>query len=154
MSRETFFIPPVFNTNHAIGTGELVGRLRVAGAAAGTDDERELMMAQADALETIEALSQLCPPPEMRKRAALIIRCEDCDGRAVAWVTWIQGRPLFVGEYGKDAVMVSLLDVELFAAPWFRCRKRSWRLRAVEDLPGPGAPGVSRRVHHGVSAMR
>jgi hypothetical protein len=114
-----------------------------------TDDEdRDLMMANALAIEAIAELTKLHPPAELRRRAALVIRCDDCAGRAVAWVAWIRGHPLFVGEHGQGKVMISLLDEDVFAAPTFRCRRASWRLLSLDDLPGPGAAPATRRVTH------
>lgn len=146
-----YFIPPVYTTTSAglesAGAAELLERLRGPALEGIEGTDRVAMLAQADALEAIMRMTAAMPPADMRRHASLVLRCDDCRGKAIGWVSWVDGRPLFVGDYGPQLVMVSLLDVPEFAAPWMRCRVRSWRFMSW-DFPGPGARRAERRLSH------
>lgn len=91
-------------------------------------------------------------PRSLRKRASLVVRCDDCSGRAIAWLAWVGGRPLFLGEERRSGgrVVVSLLDEPTFAAPHFCCRKATYVFGYDLDpeMPGPGGRRAQWRVVH------
>jgi len=112
------------------------------------------MRANLDALAAFGDLAGSVSPAQLRKRAALVGRCDDCAGRWVAVVVWIRERPLLVGSNrgGEELMTTVYLDAEVFAdgAGW--CRQRQHRLGRAELMgatPGPGSPQVTVRVSHG-----
>lgn len=142
-------IPPVFN---AVSTSTLADvidlRDRLVQFHASSPDEAVLMRDQGDALVEIARLSDMLKPAQMRRLAVLDIRCSDCVGRNVAWVAWVSGRPLFVGDQGDRRFMVSLLDAVGFASPTFRCRRRLHRFIGM-DVPRAGSKRRVVTVDHG-----
>ncbi len=113
------------------------------------DEPEHLTMAAAQNAMFEQAHSLLSgrTPREIRKTAAFVIRCNDCDGRAIAWIAWVGGRPLFMGneDRGGKRAVVSLLDEPEFAAPDFCCRKATYKLGydvSLDDLPGRGDVGL------------
>lgn len=131
--------------------------LRQRAMAAGLDSTS--LAVTLGSLDTLDALAKVCagrPPAAVRSAASLTVRCGDCDGRAVAWVLWVSGRPLFLGDTGEGNASALLLDVPGFAPPRFRCRSVTWGFTwGVSDLPRPGAmPEVMRVGHDGRVGMR
>lgn len=113
-------------------------------------DELRLMREQFDMLTTAAELMEGRTPRQVRERARLLFRCDDCGGRAVAWVVVTQGRPLFIGEAGKGRAVVLALDVSGWAAPTFRCRKRAHRLtseQVAQVSRHAGGPAEIRLTH-------
>ncbi|GAA1911380.1 hypothetical protein GCM10009737_11010 [Nocardioides lentus] len=113
---------------------------------------RAISAANLAMFEAAEALLEGRSPREVRKRASLLVRCQDCGGRVIAWVVWLQGRPLFLGEDSEPSyAVVSLLDDDNFAWPRYSCRRRSFQMGVevhMSAIPAPGAPSVECRVRH------
>ena len=95
---------------------------------------------------------------ELRERAALVIRCQDCHGRVIAHVTWLEARPLLWTSQGRREPERSWLDDGTWGATAW-CRVREYvlhhaMLRVATPLPG-AASRVARVSHRGIrGAMR
>lgn len=97
---------------------------------------------------------------DLRRRASLVIRCQDCAGQVVAHVTYEGDRPLVWvrrDRHGKSG-SYSWLDGE-FWGTYGWCKVREWVLDFGDIrpfLPPPGANCVTERLQHGdiVGAVR
>lgn len=112
-----------------------------------------IAVAQNEMFEEAYRIMGARSPREIRKTAALVIRCGDCAGRAIGWVAWVGGRPLFMGneEHDGKRAVVTLLDEFEFAAPDFCCRVVKFKLGydvPLDALPGPGGGRRQLRVVH------
>lgn len=122
---------------------------REIGAPISTPGDVRLMLGNYDAMEALDVLCAGRTPAEVRSAASLTVRCDDCRGAAIAWVFWVEGRPLFMGDQGGNGnAWVSLLDVPELAKP-FRCRRVRWSFTwPANDVPGPGAAPEQLRLRH------
>lgn len=122
---------------------------RLVASLSDTAEDRELLVGNVDTLEAIHRVTHGRPAGAFRSDAALVVRCDDCGGRSIAWVVWTAGRPLFIGDRGGGKASVALLDVAPFARPTFRCRKVRWSFSwPLSDVPGQGARRAEVRVEH------
>lgn len=114
---------------------------------------RAVTLAAFDTFDALRRASAGRTHADIRSAASLTVRCDDCGGRAVAWVVWVDGRPLFIGDRGAGIASVLLLDVPGFAPPRFRCRSERWNFTwSVDELPGPGARSEVLHVSHSAGA--
>lgn len=111
--------------------------------------EPELTRGNIEAIRTVADVAASMSPAHLRKAASLVIRCQECEGRAVATVTWVRGRPLYIGAHDRGRAMVSLLDEPVFCWPYYRCSGGMWRFVFVEDVPLPGEDRRVLRLTHG-----
>lgn len=71
---------------------------------------------------------------ELRQQAALVVRCDDCGGRVVAHVTYIEGRPMLWTAQRDGAGSRSWID-GVFWGDTAWCRVREYVLKSVDLLP-------------------
>lgn len=116
-------------------------------------EDLAVITTQAAIFEAADAALAGRSPREVRDAAVVVMRCDDCRGRAVGWLSWTSGRLLFMGNKdsaGKWAV-VALVEEEGWAAPDFACRRVTFRLGydvPLVDIPGPGGVPVIWRLRH------
>ena len=102
--------------------------------------DRVLTDAERAEAVAVSALASGLSERELRERAALVIRCQDCHGRVIAHVTWLDARPLLWTSQGRREPERSWLDDGTWGATAW-CRVREYvlhyaMLRAATPLAG------------------
>lgn len=89
---------------------------------------------------------------DLRKRASLVLRCQDCDGQTFAFVTYVQGRPLMWARTDRGSRRGHYLWLDgPFWGTCGWCNVREWTLDVAdlrEITPPSGEPQATERVSH------
>ena len=100
------------------------------------------------------------PRRQLRARASLVIRCNDCDGQVVAHVTYLRDRPLLWAREDRRGKRDGCLWVDgRFWGTYAWCDVREWVLDLDDvrgSLPPLGAKPVTVPLSHNgvVGAVR
>lgn len=86
-----------------------------------------------DAVRVSDILDQVAQAPDLRKRAELVIRCQDCNGLTIAHVTYVRERPMLWTRQPKGPGCRMWLD-GTFWGDVAHCRRREYALHAKDLL--------------------
>ncbi len=101
-----------------------------------------------------DEIAKRATPAEIRKRAVITMRCNDCGGMPVLYVTWIKNRAVLWcrPEHASEQWQARFLFGTHFGYSSGHCRRLEWvpdRQALADALPSPGSAGrVNLRVSH------
>lgn len=99
-----------------------------------------------------DQITEQLPDRAIRKRSVFTIRCQGCDGMTIAYLTYVDGRPLLWCQPadGRSSWDTRYLDVHHVGPSWAWCRNRAHPVLNIlanhGALPGAGAKEIVVRV--------